>query len=200
MKTGVQARPRGLGVAGSLVGLLALIAAVMPQWLLPVLPSAGRAEPIAVERRHSLKERILEKLKPVTPEKQEARHDPDRWRPRFLAAAVSLALLAITLAVFSVFRREDRLYAGLAAALGIAALAFQLTILSAGAVIAILVLYAVLGQHESVFPQPAFAIGAIFALTIVTILVLGLASPMLAALLIGAAIVIFGIYSLLDGF
>ncbi len=200
MNTGVQARPRGFGVVGSLVGLLALIAVIIPQWLLPMLPSGGQTEQIAVERHHGLKERILEKLKLVTPKKQETRHDTDSGSPRFLAAAVTLALLAIILAGFSVFRREERLYAGVAAALGIAALVLQLTILFVGAVIAMLVLYAVVVQLDSAFQQTVIAIGVIFMLSIIAILVLGLASPTLAALLIGAAIVIFFIYSLLDVF
>ena len=73
MNTSLQARPRGFGVAGSLMGLLALIAVVLPQWVLPAVLPAAPAGQIAVETRHTLKERILAKLKRVAPKKEGAK-------------------------------------------------------------------------------------------------------------------------------
>jgi hypothetical protein len=194
MNTSLQARPRGFGVAGSLIGLLALIAVVLPQWVLPAVLPAAPAGQIAVETRHTLKERILAKLKRVAPKKEEAKPAPENWRQHFLIAAVSLALLAITLAVLSLVRREEKLYAGVAAALGIGAIALQAAILVAGAAVAILILYLVLKQ-----PDGGFQI-AVFVFAIIGILGLGLVSPLLAALVIGAAILILFVQSFLGGF
>jgi hypothetical protein len=200
MNASLQVRSRGFGAAGSLIGLLALIAVVLPQWVLPAVLPAASPEPVAVEVHHTLKERILAKLKPKTTQKQEIRSGPDSWKQYFPAAAMALALLAISLAVLSVFRREEKLYAGMAAALGAGAIALQLTVLFAGAVLAILVLYIVLRQPDGAFQQGAIAIGAIFLFSMLAVLGLGPVSPLLAALAIGAAIVIFGITWLLGGF
>ncbi len=194
MNTSLQARPRGFGVAGSLMGLLALIAVVLPQWVLPAVLPAAPAGQIAVETRHTLKERILAKLKRVAPKKEEAKPTPENWRQHLLIAAVSLALLAITLAVLSLVRREEKLYAGVAAALGIGAIAIQAAILVAGAAVAILILYLVLKQLDGGFQI------AVFAFAIIGILGLGLVSPLLAALVIGAAILILIVQSFLSGF
>ena len=197
MNTSLQARPRGFGVAGSLIGLLALIAVVLPQWVLPAVLPAAPAGQIAVETRHTLKERILAKLKRVAPKKEEAKPAPENWRQHILIAAVSLALLAITLAVLSLVRREEKLYAGVAAALGISAIVLQAAILVAGAAVAILILYLVLNQPDGGFQ---IAVSAIFVFAIIGILGLGLVSPQLAALVIGAAILILIVQSFLGGF
>lgn len=198
MNSSVQARPRGFGVAGSLIGLLALIAVVVPQWVLPAIPSAVHTEQVAVEKPRNFKERILERLKLATPKKQETRREPDNWRQPFMAAGVALALSAIALAVFSVIRREERLYASMAAALGIAALTFQLAILFAGIAIAMLVIYALQGQADAGFPLVVTVGGAILVLSVMAIPILGLGSPMLIGLVIGAAILFICISWLLS--
>jgi hypothetical protein len=138
-------------MAGSIIGLIALIAAALPQLVLPAVLPGTSAGPIAIETGHSLKERITTKLKSMIDKKQETRSQQselDIWKQRFSTAAISLALLAIGLAVFATFRREDRFFAGLAAALGTGAIAFQLTILLAGAAVILIVLYAVRDQLD----------------------------------------------------
>lgn len=200
MNTSLQARPRGFGVAGSLMGLLALIAVVLPQWVLPAVLPAAPAGQIAVETRHTLKERILAKLKRVAPKKEGAKPAPENWKQHFLIAAVSLALLAITFAVLSLARREEKLYAGVAAALGVGAVVLQAAILVAGAAATILILYLVLNQPDGGFQIAVIAISAIFVFAIIGILGLGLVSPLLAALVIGAAILILIVQSFLGWF
>ncbi len=200
MNTSLQARPSGFGVAGSLIGLLALIAVVLPQWVLPAALPAAPAGQIAVETRHTLKERILAKLKRVAPKKEEAKPAPENWRQHILIGAVSLALLAITLAVLSLVRREEKLYAGVAAALGVGAVVLQAAILVAGAAATILILYLVLNQPDGGFQIAVIAISAIFVFAIIGILGLGLVSPLLAALVIGAAILILIVQSFLGWF
>jgi hypothetical protein len=155
---------------------LALIAAVLPHWVLPAVVPAARQE--TGSEVSGL----------------------DGWKQRFSIAAISLALLAITLAVFSILRREEKLYAGVAAALSASAIAFQLIILLAGALLAIAVLYAVLKQPDSASQLIIIPIGAAIVFLIIAVLAMGLISPLLAALAGGAAIVILIIYSILNGF
>lgn len=198
MNTSLQARPRGLGVAGSLIGLLALIAVAISQWVLPAVLPGEPAHHVAVDTGHSLKERIMAKLKRVTPKKEETRSALGEWRHLLFNAAVSLGVLAIALAVLSLIRREEKLYAGVAVALGIGAIALQTAILfaSLGAFVAILILYLVLNQPDGGFQIAVIGIGAIFLFAVIA----GLASFQLAALVIGAAIVILIVLWFLSGF
>jgi hypothetical protein len=199
MNTSLQARPRGLGVAGSLIGLLALIAVAIPQWVLPAVPPAEPAQTAAVNTGHSLKERIMAKLKRVTPKKEEKRPEREDWRRLFSAGAVSLAVLAIILAVLSLIRREEKLYAGVAAALGGGAIALQAAILVAGAAATVLILYLVLNQSDGGFQFAGIGIAALLVLAVIAILVLGLVSPQLAVLIAGAVILISIVLSFLGG-
>jgi hypothetical protein len=59
-------------------------------------------------------------------------------------------LLAVALALFSVIRREEKLLPGVAAALGIGAITFQVMWIVIGAVVMIMIIYAVL-DHLDVF-------------------------------------------------
>jgi hypothetical protein len=193
-------------VAGSIIGLLALIAAVLPQRILPAVLPAAPAGQIAVETSHSLKERIAAKLKSVIGKKQETKielSDLDFWKQRFSIAAVSLALLTIALAAFSIFRGEEKIYAGAAAALGAGAIVLQLTILLAGAAVTIIVFYAVRGQLDSALGGAIAPAGVVIALAIIGIIAvlgMGAALPQLAAFAIGAAIVAFIAYAIFNGF
>jgi hypothetical protein len=203
MNTSIQARPRGFGVAGSLIGLLALIAVAIPQWVLPAVLPAAPAQHGAVDAGHSFKERIMAKLKGTAlkknsaPKMQEAESGQEEWRRVFQAAAVSLGLLAIVLAVFSLIRREEKLYAGVAAALGVGAIALQAAILVAGAAATILILYLVLKQSDGGFQFAGIGIGAIFVFAVIAILGAGLVSPQLAALIAVAVILILIVLSFL---
>jgi hypothetical protein len=57
--------------------------------------------------------------------------------------AISLGLLAITLAVFALVFREERLLAGVAAALGTGAIAIEISFLAMGVLVLIVILYVV---------------------------------------------------------
>jgi hypothetical protein len=74
----------------------------------------------------------------------------DAWSQGLSIAAVSLGLLAVALALFSVIRREEKLLPGVAAALGIGAITFQVMWIVIGAVVMIMIIYAVL-DHLDVF-------------------------------------------------
>jgi hypothetical protein len=202
MNTSHRSQSRACGMAGSIIGLLALIAAIIPQWVIPAAP----ARQIAVETGHSLKERVATKLRNLIDKQQETKSglsDLDFWKQRFAIAAVLLALLAIALGVFSIFRREEKLYAGAAAVLGAGAIALQLTILLAGAAVTIVVLYAVRDQLDGALGGAIAPLGAVIALLIIGIIAvlgMGAALSQLAAFAIGAAIVAFIVYAIVNGF
>jgi hypothetical protein len=193
----IQAQPRSFGAAGIVAGLLALIAVAMAQWVLPMVPAPRPLENTAVQK--PLKDRVLEKLKLASPKKEEAKPLLEGWIQPLQTAAIGLAVLAIILAAIAVFRREERIYAGVAAALGISALALQLAILFAGVVVAILILYVVLGQHDGGLQPVTIVGGVVFVLAIVAAFAFGIASPMVVALMVCIAAVILAISSLLGG-
>jgi hypothetical protein len=135
---------RRLGVIGSLVGVLALIAAVLPHWILPVIYPPPPADQVIVDTGHRLKDRLIARVKGVE------YHAPPRATSTSSQlgdassiAAISFGLLAILLSVLALVFREERLLAGVAAALGTGAIAIEISFLFMGVLILIAVLYIV---------------------------------------------------------
>ena len=118
---------RRLGIIGCIVGLLALIAAVLPHWLLPVIFPPPPFEQVMVEKEHKLKD-LLIGHKPAVESHMRIRDEglSDRLEGPFSTAAISLGLVAIVLAVVALIYREERLLAGVAAALGTVAIAIEI--------------------------------------------------------------------------
>ena len=134
----------------------------------------------------SLREIFVARLQRLDHKKQEKR-EPAGWRESVPAAAILLAMVAIALGVFSVFRGEVLVYAGAAATLGIGAIPFQLTFFYGLAAGLILILYAAMEQPSGAVELAAIAVCAILVLSIVAIFGMGLPSALLLA---GAAIAI----------
>ncbi len=135
---------RRLGVIGSLVGVLALMAAVLPHWILPVIYPPPPADQVIVDTGHRLKDRLIARVKGVE------YHAPPRetsTRSQLgdasSIAAISFGLLAILLSVLALVFREERLLAGVAAALGTGAIAIEISFLAMGVLILIAILYVV---------------------------------------------------------
>jgi hypothetical protein len=132
---------------------LALVAAVLPQWLLPAVFPPKPVDQVIVETGHRVKDRLMARAKGLEVQPavaSEPRTLGDAWSQGLSIAAVSLGLLAIALALFSVIRREEKLLPGVAAALGIGAIAFQVMWIVIDAVLMIMIVYAVL-DHLGVF-------------------------------------------------
>jgi hypothetical protein len=135
---------RRFGVIGSLIGVLALIAAVLPHWVLPVIYPPPPADQVIVDTGHRLKDRLIAKVKGIEyhaplREKSTASQLSDAAS----IAAISFGLLAILLAVLALVFREERLLAGAAAALGTGAIAIEISFLAMGVLILIAILYVV---------------------------------------------------------
>ena len=118
---------RRLGIIGSVVGLLALVASALTQ----MLPAAVLLEPLSrttEEARPKGTDHLIfhtKRLEIRSREAAEQRSVGNTWEQGLSTAVVALGLLAITLAVFAVILREEKLLAGVAAALGAAAIAVQ---------------------------------------------------------------------------
>ena len=135
---------RRLGIIGSLVGLLALIAAVLPHWVLPALYPPPPADQVIVDTGHRLKERLIARAKGV--EYQAPKREistGDRLGGEFSTAAISLGLLAVVMAVLALVFREERLLAGVSATLGLTAIAIEISFFVLGVLFVIAIIYAV---------------------------------------------------------
>jgi hypothetical protein len=136
---------------GSIVGLLALVAAVLPHWVIPVVFPPPPADQIIVETGRRVKDRLAAHVKGV--EYQAPHREPspgDRLSSSLSITAVSLGLLAIAMAVLSLAFREEKLLAGVAATLGIVALAVEISLFLIGALILIAIIKIVM-DHLDLF-------------------------------------------------
>jgi hypothetical protein len=136
------ARSRRLGTIGSVVGLLALAAAVLPHWVLPAIDPPPPIDKVIVDVGHRVKDRLLARIKGV--DDHAPVHAPswtDRLHQQLPAAAVSLGLLAIILGVVGQLRREERHIAAMATTLGGCAIAVQLSFVLMGVLIVLAILY-----------------------------------------------------------
>jgi len=135
---------RRLGIIGSLVGLLALIAVVLPHWVLPALYPPPPADQVIVDTGHRLKERLIARAKGV--EYQAPKREistGDRLGGEFSTAAISLGLLAVAMAVLALVFREERLLAGVSATLGLTAIAIEVSFFVLGVLFVIAIIYSV---------------------------------------------------------
>ncbi|WP_128928591.1 hypothetical protein [Bradyrhizobium guangxiense] len=142
--TSSAAPSRRLGIIGSIVGVLALMAAVLPHWVVPIVFPPPPADKVIVDTGHRIKDRIVAKVKGVEyqaprPEKSAGRS----WSETASVTAISLGLLAILLSVLSLIFREERLLAAVAATLGTGAIAIEISFIMMGALILIAILYVI---------------------------------------------------------
>lgn len=130
-----------LGIVGTLFGCLAVLAAVLPLWVLPIVQPPDPADKVVVDTARKIKERIVAKARGV--EYPEAERKTD-WYRVLSAAAVTLGALAIVFAALSFVAREPWRFAGAAASLGAGAILFQFSLMVAAALIAVLLIAVIL--------------------------------------------------------
>ncbi|WP_063685889.1 hypothetical protein [Bradyrhizobium stylosanthis] len=135
---------RRLGIIGSMVGVLALMAAVLPHWVVPMVFPPPPADQVIVDTGHRIKDRVIARVKGVEYQAPKVEKSAGRsWSEAASATAISLGLLAILLSVLSLIFREERLLAGVAALLGTGAIAIEISFVMIGALILIAILYVV---------------------------------------------------------
>ena len=135
---------RRLGIIGSIVGVLALMAAVLPHWIVPMIFPPPPADQVIVDTGHRIKDRVIARVKGVEYQTPKVEKSAGRsWSETASATAISLGLLAILLSVLALIFREERLLAGVAAILGTGAIAIEISFVMIGALILIAILYVV---------------------------------------------------------
>lgn len=135
---------RRLGIIGSIVGVLALMAAVLPHWVVPLVFPPPPADKVIVDTGHRIKDRVIAKVKGVEYQAPKVEKSAGRsWSETASVTAISLGLLAILLSVLSLISREERLLAAVAATLGTGAIAIEISFFMIGALILIAILYVV---------------------------------------------------------
>lgn len=136
------------GIAGTFLGCLAIVAAVLPTWVLPIVAPPPPVDRVVVDTAHKIKDRMIAKAKGV--EYQEAKRPTD-WYQILAVVAVSLGVLALIFAAVSFITREPWRFAGAAAALGAGAIVFQFSLLVAGALIGLLLIFIILSYFNISF-------------------------------------------------
>lgn len=137
------------GLSATLFGCLAVLAAVLPLWVLPVLLPPEPLDKVIVSTAEKVKARIAAKAKGVAYQEPARRTD---WFGVLAAAAAMFGALAIVLAAVSAVAREPRRFAAVAAALGVGALLFQLSVAVATALIVCVLILAVLSALGITLP------------------------------------------------
>lgn len=135
------AKHHWFGTVGTILGCLAIAVAVLPTWVLPLVVPPPTIDRVVVDTAHKIKDRVIAKAKGV--EYQETKRAAN-WYQVLAVVAVSLGVLALILAAVSFVTREPRRVAGAAAALGAGAIVFQFSLLVAGALIGLLLIFVVL--------------------------------------------------------
>ena len=135
---------RRLGIVGSIVGVLALMAAVLPHWIVPIVFPPPPADKVIVDTGHRIKDRIVAKVKGVEYQAPKVEKSAGRsWSGIASVTAISLGLLAILFSVLSMIFREERLLAAVAATLGTGAIAIEISFVMMGVLILIAILYVI---------------------------------------------------------
>jgi hypothetical protein len=142
------AKHHWFGIVGTFLGCLAIVAAVLPTWVLPMVAPPLPIDRVVFDTAHKIKDRMVAKAKGV--EYQEAKRPTD-WYQILAAVAVSLGVLALIFAATSFIMREPWRFAGAAAALGAGAIVFQFSLLVAGALISLLLIFIILSYFDITF-------------------------------------------------
>jgi len=141
-----------LGLAGLIVGLVALVAAVMSSWVVELLePERQPIEHVAAEIASSLAGRLAARARgeQYVPPPAVVQAGTD-WSRIYPAAVVGAGILAACVGVVGFVRRDDLRVAGATIGVGLSAVLFQYFLLLAGAVLFILLIAVVLAAMQSV--------------------------------------------------
>ncbi|WP_148077323.1 hypothetical protein [Comamonas sp. BIGb0124] len=129
------------GLFGTLFGCLAILAAVLPLWVLPLVQPPEPIDKVVVDVAQRIKDRVAAKVQKVEYKEPATRANLSKV---LSAVAVSLGALALVCAAVSFVVKEPRRFAAAAAALGVGAILFQFSLIIASALLAILLVMVVL--------------------------------------------------------
>lgn len=129
------------GMMATLFGCLAMVVAIIPVWVLPLVLPPDPIDKVVVDTAHEIKNRVVAKAKGI--EYREPKKKTD-WYQALAATAVILGVAALVFGAISFVAREPWRFAAAAGALGAGAILFQFSLMVAGAVIAVLFMAVVL--------------------------------------------------------
>lgn len=130
-----------LGIAGTFFGCLAIIAAVLPIWVLPLVVPPEPVDKVVVDTAQKIKDRIVAKAKGI--EYKEPQRHANAYQV-LAAAAVTLGAVALILGAVSFVAHEPWRFSAAASALGAGAVLFQFSLMVASAIIVVLFIAVVL--------------------------------------------------------
>lgn len=130
------------------MGLLTFSAGFMHFWLGPIDADSRTVKQKFIDKTVSIKNSVSAKIKgePSPPKSQQPAIDIDK---AVINGTIVIALLAMSLGVFSFLKREDLRYTGTALVLGGATLAFQFLLFAIGVFIVLVILFFLSAQFIS---------------------------------------------------
>ena len=142
------AAKKSIGMIGFLLGVLGLGGALMHFWMGPI-ETQPPIENVVAEKAANIKKSFLSKLKGEEPvEIQSTQAEVKSWDPDRVVDTVTIifGFFALVLGALAFILREDKRVAGMAAAFGTGAIAFQFAIVAIGALILVILIAAVLSD------------------------------------------------------
>jgi len=130
-----------LGIAGLVIGMLAMVGAFTSPWIVDLLePEPRPIEEVAADAAVRIKERITSKLKGEADAPAAARDDGRNWSSIVSVTVIGAGVLAACIGVVGFVRRDDIRLSGATISLGVAAAVFQFVLLLAAAILVILLI------------------------------------------------------------
>lgn len=135
-------RKNWLGIIATFLGCLAVIVAVLPTWVLPLVTPPEPVDKIVVTTAQKIKDRLVAKA--TGTEYKEPIKKTD-WYSLLAVVAVSLGVGALVFSAISFVAHEPWRLAAAGATLGAGAIVFQVSLMIAFALIGILFISVILG-------------------------------------------------------
>lgn len=138
--TAQKSKINWLGTLAVALGSLALILAILPTYLLPLVSPPASADKVVIDFANKVKDRAIATVKGVQYQEPQKRD----WYQILAAAAMVFGVLAIIFAAGSFLAKESWRYAVVGSALGIGAVMVQFSLLVAGILVVIVLVALIL--------------------------------------------------------
>lgn len=137
-----------LGIIATILGCLAVLAAVLPTWVLPLIQPPPPAGKVIVDTAQKVKDRVIAKAKGIEYKEPERKAD---WYRILAAAAMTLGAFAIVFAAISFVAHEPWRFAAAAATLGAGAVVFQFSLMVVFAIFGLVLIAIVCSAVGAIF-------------------------------------------------
>ena len=134
-------RKNWFGSFATFLGCLAVMAAVLPTWVLPLVAPPEPIDKAVVSTAQNIKDRLVAKAAGKAYQEPVRKTD---WYPLLAVVAVTLGVGALIFSAISFVSREPWRFAAVGATLGVGAIVFQASLMIAFALIGILFIAVIL--------------------------------------------------------